>query len=52
MKEFMNPPVYHEHTDEDIIKEYVKYGDIKTIAARYLISTKEVRNIIKRAGLM
>ena len=51
MYEFMNPPMDYEYTNIDIINDYIKYRDEKKVAAIYLITTKEVKSIIKSAGL-
>ena len=51
MKNYMNEPVDHVFTDEDIIKEYQLYGDVKRVAAVLCIENKAVKEILKRNGI-
>lgn len=48
MREYMNKPVDHNWTEEDIINEYEKIQDKKKVAKIYCITTKEVTEILKR----
>ena len=48
MKAFMNKPVDHNWTVEDIVNEYEKIQDKKKVARIYCITTKEVTEILKQ----
>ena len=48
MREYMNKPVAHDWTEEDIVNEYEKIQDKKKVARIYCISTKEVTEILKQ----
>lgn len=48
MENYMNPPVDCQWTDRDIINEYQRCQDKKQVAKIYLISVKEVTEILKR----
>ena len=50
MKNYMNKPVDYTFTDEDIIKEYRLYGDVKRTASVFCIDSKAVKEILKRSG--
>lgn len=50
MKEYMNKPVDHIFTDEDVINEYQQFGDVKRIAAVFCIDSKTVKEILKKNG--
>lgn len=52
MKRYMNEPENYTFTDEDVVKEYQQYNDIKRVAAVYCIDTKSVRQILKKEGLL
>ena len=52
MKNYMNEPVDYIFTDEDIIKEYQLYGDIKKVAAVFCIENKIVSQILKKEGVL
>lgn len=45
----MNEPVEYNWTEKDVIAEYEKYNDKKTVARIYCISVKEVAEILKRS---
>ena len=47
MENYMNPPVDYQWTDRDIINEYQRCQDKKQVAKIYLISVKEVTEILK-----
>ena len=51
MKNYMNEPVDYTFTDEDIIKEYQIYRDVKKVAAVFCIENKAVKEILKRNGI-
>ena len=44
----MNPPVDYQWTGQNIINEYQRCQDKKQVAKIYLISVKEVTEILKR----
>ena len=48
MEDYMNLPVTYQWTDQDIINEYWRCQDKKQVAKIYLISVKEVSEILKR----
>lgn len=48
MKAYMNKPVDHNWTEEDIVNEYEKIQDKKKVAKIYCITTKEVTDILKQ----
>lgn len=52
MKNYMNEPVDHVFTDEDIIKEFQLYGDVKRVAAVFCIESKIVRQILKKKAVL
>lgn len=47
MKRYMNEPVDYEFTDEDVVKEYKRFGDIKRTASVFCIDGKTVKQILK-----
>ena len=51
MDNFMNVPEIIPITENNIIEEYRMNPDVKSVAKVYGISTKEVRDILKRAGI-
>lgn len=51
MKEFMNIPEIIPVTENNIIEEYRRYPDIKHVTKVFDISIKEVRQILKQAGI-
>lgn len=52
MNEYMNlPEGIIEHTPSNIIYEYNQVQDVKRVAAVFQISTKEVKDILKQAGI-
>lgn len=48
MENYMNEPVAYDWTEVDILKEYDKYQSKKVVAQRFLITVKEVTEIIKK----
>ena len=50
MKKYMNEPADYRFTDEDVIKEYQLYGDVKKVTAVFYIDCKSVKEILKRNG--
>lgn len=51
MEKYMNKPVEHNWTEEDIIAEYQKIKDKKKVAKIYCITTKQVSDILKSRGM-
>lgn len=52
MKDFMNiPESIIEPTPSNIIYEYNQIQDVKRVAAVFQISTKEVKDILRQAGI-
>lgn len=52
MNDFMNiPGKIIEPTPSNIIYEYNQIRDIKRVAAVFQISTKEVKDVLKQAGI-
>lgn len=47
----MNVPGLIDASEINIISEYKKYPDVKHVAKVFDISTKEVRDILKQAGI-
>lgn len=47
MNNFMNQPVPHNITDEDIVAEYRKYNDIKKVAKIFNLSVQDVKEVLK-----
>lgn len=52
MEKYMNEPVNYSFTDDDIIKEYKCYKDIKKVSTVFLIDSKEVRRVLKSKGVI
>lgn len=50
MEKYMNEPVNYSFTDDDIIKEYKCYKDIKKVFT--VIDSKEVRRVLKSKGVI
>lgn len=48
MENYINSPIARQWTDQDIINEYQHCQDKKQVAKIYLISVKEVSEILKR----
>ena len=48
MENYINSPIARQWTDQDIINEYQRCQDKKQVAKIYLISVKEVTEILKR----
>lgn len=48
MENYMNLPVDYQWTGQDIINEYQRCQDKKQVAKIYLVSVKEVTEILKR----
>jgi hypothetical protein len=44
----MNEPVNYAFTDEDIIKEYERFNDIKRVAAAFCLDNKTVKRILRK----
>lgn len=49
MEEYMNAPVEYKWTDDDIVMEYNKCQDNKSVAKMYCITVKGVTEILKRS---
>lgn len=47
-KDFMNPPIDYEWTEEDIVTEFKKVKNKKSVSKIYLISVSEVTKILKK----
>lgn len=45
---FMNQPVQHNVTDEDIVAEYQKYNDVKKMAKIFDLSVQDVRDVLRK----
>lgn len=52
MEKYMNVPVDCIFTDEDIIKEYERFNDIKRVAATFCLDNKTVKQILKKEGVL
>ena len=52
MNEYMNKPVDYEFTDNDIIMEYKRFGDVKRVAAVFCVEVKAVKQILKKEGVL
>ncbi len=52
MEKYMNEPVNCVFTDEDIIKEYERYDDIKRVASAFCLDNKTVKQILKKEGVL
>ncbi len=52
MKRYMNEPVDCTFADEDIIKEYQRYNDIKKVATVFCIENKIVRQVLMKEGVL
>nr|WP_155857705.1 hypothetical protein [Clostridium sp. 12(A)] len=50
MKRYMNEPVDYVFTDEDVVKEYKRFSDIKRTASVFCIDAKIVKQILKKKG--
>lgn len=48
MEEFMNKPIEHQRTDEDIIRTYNQSKSVKDTAKIWCLSAAEVRKIINK----
>lgn len=51
MEEFMNMPEIIPVTENNIIEEFKRTGDIKHVAKVFCISTKDVKGVLKQAGI-
>lgn len=52
MNDFMNiPGVIIEPTPSNILYEYNQIQDVKCVAAVFQVSTKEVKDILRQAGI-
>lgn len=51
MNNYMNEPVEHEVTDEDIVKEYLNCMDVKKVSKVWQIKTSEVKKILRNNGI-
>ena len=52
MEKYMNEPVDCVFADEDIIKEYERFNDIKRVASAFCLDNKAVRQILKKEGVL
>lgn len=52
MEQYMNKPINHFWTDQDVILEYQKYQDKRKISRIFGITVKEVNAILKRNGVI
>ncbi|WP_313584110.1 hypothetical protein [Lacrimispora sp.] len=52
MTEYMNEPINYEFTEQDIIDEYIKCGDIRKVAGIYCLEKKSVKTILKNEGVL
>lgn len=50
--DFINKPEKIEYNDSDVIREYKRIHDAKTVARIFCIHTNKVRAILKRAGVL
>ncbi|WP_313069882.1 hypothetical protein [Lacrimispora sp.] len=48
VENFINKPIPHEWTHDDIIRDYEKCQDKKKVAAIWRISVKEVNEVLKQ----
>lgn len=48
MENYINPPIDYQWTDQDIVNGYRRCQDKKQVAKMYLVSVKEVTEILKR----
>lgn len=51
MNNYMNEPMEHEVTDEDIVKEYLRFMDVKKVSKIWQIKTSEVKKILRNNGI-
>lgn len=51
MEPFMNVPELISATANNIIEEYSRYPNVKHVAKVYNITVKEVRDVLKQAGI-
>lgn len=49
MEKYMNKPIDYNWTDGDIVREYNDYKDRKAIAKMYMITVKQVTEILKKS---
>jgi len=52
MTEYMNEPINYEFTEQDIIDEYIRCGDIRKVAGIYCLEKKSVKSILKNEGVL
>lgn len=50
MEQYMNKPIDHFWTDQDVIEEYYKWGDKRKVSRIYDIPIKDINQILKRNG--
>ena len=48
----MNKPEYYAFTENDIVKKYERFNDLKKVSEVYRIETKEVKRILRRKGVI
>ena len=51
-EDFMNPPIEYDWTEEDIVIEFKKVGDKKSVSKIYLISITDVTKMLKKYKLL
>lgn len=51
-EDFMNPPVDYDWTEEDIVNEFKKTGNKKSVSKIYLISISDVTKTLKKHKLL
>lgn len=51
-EDFMNLPIEYDWTEEDIVTEFKKVGDKKSVSKIYLIPIQDVTKILKKHKLL
>lgn len=46
MEKYMNEPVEHDWTEDEVLVEYQKIKDKKKVAKIYCITTKQVNDLV------
>ena len=51
MENYMNAPIQLEWTDKDVLEDFEKYKDKKSVSRRFCIPVSQVTEILKLKGL-
>ena len=52
MDEYMNKPIDHAWSDQDVVAEYQKCQDKRKVSRIFDIAVKEINEILRRNGVL